>query len=217
MLDFCEFFAARTSAGLLLVLTAPLQLLIAMAVGVEGGFPILFRQTRVGQHGRHFELLKFRSMRQHNSGLRITASGDPRVTRVGGWLRRYKLDELPQLWNVLRGDMAFLGPRPEVPEYVDPQTLVWQTVLSVRPGITDLATLLYRNEEELLARSTDPDALYREQVLPAKLALHIHYIEMRSPWHNAKVLFLSGLYSFIPRLYEEARVRRMVFREKVLE
>jgi len=161
-------------------------------------------------------LLKFRSMRQRNSGLRITASGDPRLTRVGRWLRQYKLDEVPQLWNVLRGDMGFLGPRPEVPEYVDLDAMVWQTVLSVRPGITDLATLLYRNEEELLARSTDPDALYRQQILPAKLALNIQYIEMRSPWHKAKVLFLSGLYSLVPQLYEEAGVRRMVLREKDL-
>jgi lipopolysaccharide/colanic/teichoic acid biosynthesis glycosyltransferase len=93
---------------------------------------------------------------------------------------------------------------------------VWQTVLSVRPGITDLATLLYRNEEELLSRSKDPDVLYREQVLPAKLALNVQYIGMRSRWHGAKVLFLSGLYSFVPRLYEEARVRRLLLREKDL-
>jgi lipopolysaccharide/colanic/teichoic acid biosynthesis glycosyltransferase len=212
MARFFEIFVA----GLLLLLTSPLLLLIAIAVAAESGLPILFRQIRVGRHGRPFSLLKFRSMRQRNSGLRITATGDPRMTGVGRFLRRYKLDELPQLWNVLRGDMSFLGPRPEVPEYVDLESPAWQSVLSVRPGITDVATLLYRNEEELLARSADPDAFYRHHVLPAKLALNVDYIGMRSPWHSAKVLFLSGLYSFAPRLYEEASVRRLVLREKAL-
>src|SRR5207249_11392098 len=119
-------------------------------------------------------------MRSGLRGVRITASTDERITRVGGVLRRYKLDELPQLWNVARGDMSLVGPRPEVPDFVDMSVPIWRRVLSVKPGITDVTTLAYRHEEELLAGVADPEKHYREVILPAKLDLNAQYIRKRS-------------------------------------
>jgi len=152
----------RAAAALGLLLTSPLMLICALAVLVDDGAPVFFRQVRVGRNGRLFRLAKFRSMRSGQPGTSITVSKDSRITRVGNFLRGYKLDELPQLWNVLRGDMSFVGPRPEVPEYVELASAEWRIVLSVKPGITDLATLLYRNEERILYLQPDPQRYYRE-------------------------------------------------------
>ena len=131
----------------------------------------------------------------------ITAAGDARVTRVGAVLRRFKLDELPQLFNVLKGDMSLVGPRPEVPEYVQLEAPIWQAVLQVRPGVTDLATLLYRDEERLLGASDDPNALYRETVLPAKLMLNLGYLRSRSFRRDLKLILLTIRYSLFPRRF----------------
>ena len=164
---------------------------------VNDGRPVLFRQRRVGRHGEPFTILKFRSMRMRRGGPEITSSGDGRVTRTGRFLRRYKLDELPQLWNVVRGDMSLIGPRPELPRYVDPLP-AWRAVHRVRPGITDLATLVYRDEERVLAGFPDPERGYRETVLPAKLALNLEYLQRRSPSRDLKLLALTVRYSFWP-------------------
>jgi lipopolysaccharide/colanic/teichoic acid biosynthesis glycosyltransferase len=131
-------------AGLLLLV----PLLAALAVGVKASShgPVLFRQKRIGRRGQEFVLYKFRSMRSDAGGLKLTAEDDRRLTRAGKWLRRYKLDELPQLWNVLRGEMSFVGPRPEVREYVDADDPLWQDILAVRPGITDPVALRLRND-----------------------------------------------------------------------
>ncbi len=158
-----------------LVLLSPVMALIAVAIWIESGSPLLFSQERIGLRFRPFTLWKFRSMRA-GSGPLITAAGDSRVTRVGWFLRRTKLDELPQFWNVLRGDMSLVGPRPEVRRYVDLYRRQYELILSVRPGITDPATIAYRDEELVLAESADPEAAYTEQVLPAKLALSEQYI-----------------------------------------
>jgi lipopolysaccharide/colanic/teichoic acid biosynthesis glycosyltransferase len=141
-----------------------------------------FRQVRVGRHGRPFNLLKFRSMRPGSEALgQLTIGGrDPRITGVGHFLRRTKLDELPQLWNVLKGDMSVVGPRPEVPRYVALYTTDQRQVLSVRPGITGMASLDYVDENELLASSTDPERTYVEDVMPAKLALDLRYVRERT-------------------------------------
>lgn len=163
-----------------LVLLAPLLALLALAVRLDSPGPALFRQERVGRHGRTFRIAKFRTMRP-GAGPLVTAGGDPRVTRLGARLRHWKLDELPQLWNVLRGDMSLVGPRPEVPRYVAhyPADLRGR-VLSVRPGITDPAAVRFRHEEALLAAAPDPERCYLEEILPAKLALYADYVAHRS-------------------------------------
>src|SRR6266542_2172591 len=162
----------RGAAAAGLVIGSPVLLCVSAAIALEDGLPILFRQTRVGRHGKQFKLLKFRSMRTGVAGARITSGADNRITRTGRILRKYKLDELPQLWNVLKGDMGLIGPRPEVPPFVDLSDAAWMAVLAVRPGITDLATLLYRDEERLLAQAGNTEEFYRNTILPAKLALN---------------------------------------------
>lgn len=171
---------------------------------------MLFRQTRAGCGGRPFDLLKFRSMRSNAGGPRVTGGGDSRVTRLGRILRAYKLDELPQLWNIVRGDMSFIGPRPEVFDFVDLGDPVWRAVLSVRPGITDLATLVYRNEEQLLAASPDPVKEYRRSILPDKLALNLEYLRRRSLAADLRLLALTARYSFWPDGFEPQKVKQTV-------
>jgi lipopolysaccharide/colanic/teichoic acid biosynthesis glycosyltransferase len=192
---------------LLLSIAAPLMGLIALAVRLYDRGPVFYRQERVGRYGAIFTLWKFRSMRTNNSGAAITRSGDDRITPVGRVLRKYKLDELPQLWNVVRGEMSMIGPRPEVPRYVDLSSPVWRAVHRVRPGITDLATLVYRDEERVLAEFADPERGYRETVLPAKLALNLEYIERRTAARDLKLLALTIRYSFIPHGFQPDRVR----------
>ncbi|MBK7721445.1 MAG: sugar transferase [Austwickia sp.] len=160
-----------------LVGSAPVQAAIAVAVKADTPGPVLFRQVRVGRYGRPFEILKFRTMAAGSSGAAITPSGDRRVTRVGAVLRRTKLDELPQLWNVLVGQMSLVGPRPEVPQYVE----LWparrrEIILSVRPGITDPASIEFRDEGALLAAQPDPERYYREVLLPRKTQLYAEYV-----------------------------------------
>jgi lipopolysaccharide/colanic/teichoic acid biosynthesis glycosyltransferase len=177
------FDILASAAGLLLL--APLLLAVALLIKTDSPGPVLFRQQRVGRAGRLFHIRKFRTMRVNaeNQGLQITVGEDARVTRVGRWLRASKVDELPQLIDVLQGHMSLVGPRPEVPRYV----ALWpeaarQQVLSVRPGITDLASVEYRHESRLLAQAADPDREYREVILPAKLALAERYVREHSFW-----------------------------------
>lgn len=164
-----------------LALLAPLLLVLALWIKLDSPGPVFFRQQRVGRQGRPFLIHKFRTMRVDNAGPQITVGADPRITRSGAWLRRYKVDELPQLWDVLRGAMSLVGPRPEVPKYVAlyPEELR-RLVLSVRPGITDPASLRYRNESERLAAAADPEREYIEVVMPAKLALAADYVREAS-------------------------------------
>ncbi len=200
------FDRAVALAGL--VVFSPLLAGAAAAIWLEDGRPVLFRHIRIGLGGRPFALLKFRSMRKDSRGLSITAGGDPRITRAGRVLRRYKIDELPQLWNVLRGEMNLVGPRPEAPEYVDSRDPVWKSVLRHRPGITDLATLMYRNEEEVLAAAGEPERYYREVLLPAKLALNLRYAQTSSFTNDARLLLLTLRYSFFPLGFDPARIER---------
>ena len=173
-----------------LALFLPLMLALALWVMCDSRGPILYRQVRVGRNGRDFRLLKFRSMRVDADRLGLITVGgrDSRVTRAGYYLRKYKLDELPQLLNVLRGDMSLVGPRPEVRKYVDLYTPEQLRVLTVRPGITDLASLRYRHENDLLAQAEDPDAYYIETVMPAKLALNLEYIDHQSFWGDLRLI-----------------------------
>ena len=172
-----------SSIGLLLL--APLLLLIAALVKLDSPGPVMFRQERVGRFGQPFLIHKFRTMRHEpaGQGLQITVGADRRITRVGGFLRASKLDELPQLLDVWLGDMSLVGPRPEVPRYVAvyPAELKAK-VLSVRPGITDIASIEYRDESAVLARAADPEHAYIHEVMPHKLALAARYVERSSLW-----------------------------------
>ena len=172
-----------------LVALSPVLAATGLLVKVSSPGPILYRQPRVGRHGRTFGLFKFRSMRVHAGGPQITAGSDPRVTPLGKVIRRTKLDELPQLFNVLRGDLSLVGPRPEVPRYVALYSEDDRIFLQgVRPGITDPATIRYRHEEAILARSPDPERTYIEDVLPAKVRLCRQYLERASFLSDFKVL-----------------------------
>jgi lipopolysaccharide/colanic/teichoic acid biosynthesis glycosyltransferase len=163
----------RIAASLVLILLLPLFCLIALAVWCGDPGPILFRQIRVGQFGRHFTMYKFRSMRSA-AGLPLTCSGDPRITTAGRFLRASKLDELPQLWNIVRGEMAWIGPRPEIPEFVDMNEPLWRAVLQLRPGLADAASFAFRDEEQLLEGVADPQDYYRREILPRKLRISLH-------------------------------------------
>jgi lipopolysaccharide/colanic/teichoic acid biosynthesis glycosyltransferase len=172
-------------SGVGLLLLAPLLLLVTLAIKLDSPGPVFYRQLRVGRHGREFRIHKFRTMRHEPtaSGPQITVGADARITRSGHWLRHSKLDELAQLIDVFVGDMSLVGPRPEVPKYVAlyPAGLREQ-VLSVRPGITDIASIEYRHESRLLAESADPEHTYVHEVLPAKLALQARYVEQAGVW-----------------------------------
>ena len=171
-------FDLAVSAAALLGLS-PVLALIAVLIRVTSGAPILFRQERVGLDGRSFRILKFRTMRADAKGPSITSRGDPRITQVGRLLRAAKLDELPQFFNVLSGEMSVVGPRPELPRYVAQYTPAQRRVLEVRPGLTDDASVAFRDEEVLLGR-TAPEArerFYRDEILPRKLELNLGYID----------------------------------------
>ena len=172
---------AVLSAVALAALLVPFAL-IAVAIKCSSRGPVFYRQQRVGKNQALFTMWKFRSMvaNADSAGPQITAAGDRRVTPVGRILRRWKLDELPQLWNVLRGDMSLVGPRPEVPRYVEHYSAAQRQVFSVLPGITDPASLDYRNEEALLAAASDRESFYRETLLPKKLARSLEYIPVMS-------------------------------------
>ena len=179
-----------------LALFSPLLLLIAVAIKTTSAGPVLFRQLRVGRGGKLFLICKFRTMVQ-GAGLMgpgFTRANDPRVTPIGHRLRKWKLDELPQLWNVFRGEMSCVGPRPELPLYVDLYTTEQKQVLTVRPGITDPASLRYRNEGQLLQDSSDAERLYREHILPDKLSLNLQYMREISVVRDV-FLILSTLQS----------------------
>ncbi|MHB1163457.1 MAG: sugar transferase [Minisyncoccota bacterium] len=174
-----------------LLALAPLLALIALLVRVESAGPVLFRQQRVGRHGRPFDILKFRTMRAAPSGssLPLTVKRDPRITRIGTFLRKHKLDELPQLVNVIRGDMSLVGPRPEVLRYVQHWDAEARAViLSVRPGITDLASIAFRHENEMLEGSGDPEATYLADITPRKNQLALVYVRNWSFWLDLTII-----------------------------
>ena len=182
------------SAALLAAL-APLLVAVAVAVRATSPGPALFVQVRVGRDGRRFRLHKFRTMVTDapRRGPRITVGADPRVTPFGAWLRRTKIDELPQLWDVLRGALSLVGPRPELPEWVLRWTRSERRLLRVRPGITDPASLAFVDEAALLATAADPTHFYATVVAPAKLALSLEYLERRTVWTDLAVLLQTAL------------------------
>jgi len=183
------------AAGLGLLVLSPLFAAVALAVKLDSQGPVFFRQQRVGRNFRPFAMYKFRTMvvDAPKLGGQLTVTGDPRVTRSGRWLRKLKIDELPQLINVVTGDMSLVGPRPEVSRYVDQMRDAYREVLSVRPGITDLASLKYRDESEILASAEDPEQAYIHQILPDKIAISRQYIRQASLWLDVKIILQTLL------------------------
>jgi len=173
-----------------LIFSSPFLLIIAFLIKAEDGGPVFYRGMRVGRFGKSFRIFKFRTMdvNAERLGGPSTADDDPRITEVGRSLRKYKLDELPQLINVLKGQMSFVGPRPEVQHYVDMFTEKEQAILSVRPGITDWASLWNPDEGAVLAGSPDPEKAYMEKIRPEKIRLQLKYVRERSFWIDLKII-----------------------------
>ncbi len=181
------------ASGCGLLVLSPLFLVLAIWIKLDSDGPVFYRQVRVGRSNKDFKVFKFRSMRvgSDKKGLITVGGRDPRVTRSGYFIRKYKLDEFPQLINVFVGDMSLVGPRPEVRKYVDMYTPEQMKVLSVRPGITSLASIRYRNENDILAAADDPDRCYVEKVMQDKLAIDLEYVENHSFWYDIKLIFMT--------------------------
>ena len=179
------------ASGFGLFLLSPLFLLVAIWIKLDSPGPVFYRQVRVGRYNRDFRIFKFRSMRVGaDKGSLVTIGGrDPRVTRSGYFIRKFKVDELPQLINVFIGDMSLVGPRPEVRHYVDYWTKDQLHVLDVRPGITDPASIKFRNENELLEKAEDPEKYYIEVIMQEKLRLYLEYVDNHSFWYDIKLIF----------------------------
>ncbi|MDA3912013.1 MAG: sugar transferase [Bacteroidales bacterium] len=177
--------------GLLILL--PFLLILALAIILDSKGGVFYRQLRVGKNGKPFRIFKFRSMRSGSDkkGLLTVGNADMRITKVGKFIRKYKLDEFAQLINVLTGDMSLVGPRPEVPKYVDMYTTEQKEVLKVKPGITDYASIEYSDENELLAKSENPEKTYIEEIMPAKLALNKKYIENISLKTDIQIIWMT--------------------------
>lgn len=188
------------SSGCGLIVLSPIFIVIAIWVKLDSKGPVFYRQIRVGKDNKDFKLFKFRSMKigADRQGLITVGGRDPRVTRSGYYIRKYKLDELPQLINVFIGDMSVVGPRPEVRKYVDLYTPEQMRVLSVRPGITDLASIRYRNENELLETVDEPETYYREVIMQDKLKINLEYVDNRSFWGDIKLIFAT-LYAIVAK------------------
>ena len=183
------------ASGIGLLLLCPLFLLIGIWIKLDSAGPIFYRQVRVGRNNKDFRIFKFRSMRTDaDKGSLVTIGGrDPRITRSGYFIRKFKIDELPQLINVFVGDMSIVGPRPEVRHYVNYWTPEQMHVLDVRPGITDPASIRYRNENELLSQAEDPEQYYIDVVMQEKIKLYLEYVEQHSFWYDIKLIFQTFL------------------------
>ena len=186
---FCKSFFDRLVSLLGLIALSPLLLCIGILIRLKmPGGPVIFKQKRVGQHGRIFTMYKFRSMTVNHSGSSVSVQGESRITPLGAVLRKYKLDELPELCNVLIGDMSFVGPRPDVPGYADKLIGDDRKILLLKPGITGPASLKYRNEEELLAEQEDPQKYNDEILFPDKVRINIEYLNNWSFWYDIKII-----------------------------
>lgn len=181
------------ASALGLIVLSPLFLVLAVWIKVDSKGPVFYRQTRVGWHNKDFRIFKFRSMRVgSDKGSLVTIGGrDPRITRSGYYIRKYKLDEFPQLINVLIGDMSLVGPRPEVRHYVDYWTPEQMRVLDVRPGITDPASIKFRNENELMAQAGDPEQYYINVIMQEKLRLYLEYVDNQSFLYDLRLIFAT--------------------------
>lgn len=181
------------ASAFMLILLFPFGLVIALLIACDSRGGVFYRQSRVGRYNRDFTLYKFRTMRTDADrlGLLTVGARDPRVTRVGYYLRKYKIDELPQLLNILVGDMSFVGPRPEVRKYVDLYNDEQKKVLSVRPGLTDYASIAYINENEILEKADDKEQTYINEIMPEKIKLNMKFIQNPSLYQYFKIIFLT--------------------------
>ena len=191
MIRFFDFILSLVG----LVVLAPIFIVLAIWIKIDSTGPVFYKQVRIGQNGIDFGLFKFRSMvvDADKKGLITVGGRDPRITRSGYFIRKYKLDELPQLINVLVGDMSLVGPRPEVRKYVDLYTDEQQKVLSVKPGITDYASIEYMDENEILGKSNDPEKTYIEEIMPEKIKYNMKYIQNKNVSEYFKIIFLTLL------------------------
>ncbi len=191
---FIKFIFDRGMAMVGLLVLWPVLLVVAVMIRVKmPGGPVIFRQKRVGQNGRLFTMYKFRSMTVGHGGSSVSVAGESRITPLGAKLRHYKLDELPELWNVLIGDMSFVGPRPDVPGYADQLKGEDREVLKLRPGITGPASLKYRDEEDLLARQPDPQKYNDEVIFPDKVRINLYYLHHYSFIKDIEMIFCTVL------------------------
>jgi len=185
LFDFCSSLIG-------LIVLMPVLILISIAIKISSSGPVLFCQKRVGKDGELFTLIKFRSMTvQQESNSTATFRGDVRITKIGVFLRKYKLDELPELWNVIKGEMSLVGPRPDVPGYADKLVGKDRNVLKLRPGITGTASLKYANEEEILATQDNPQKYNDEVIFPDKVKVNLDYYENQSLWLDIKIIFAT--------------------------
>jgi lipopolysaccharide/colanic/teichoic acid biosynthesis glycosyltransferase len=206
-------FVEALIAAIALVGLGPFILAAALVVSLTSRGPVIFRQRRIGLGGNSFALYKLRTMHDSNVGPQLTSANDERVTRVGKILRKTKLDELPELWNVIKGDMSLVGPRPEVPRYVDPANPQWAVVLLTRPGLTDPVTMRLRNEEELLQQvKGDREHFYLDVLQPLKLKGYVDYLQMRSWSSDVKILWHSALAVLVP-----GKVRPLTVKDVITE
>ena len=191
MIRFFDFILSLVG----LVVLAPIFIVLAIWIKIDSKGPVFYKQVRVGQNGIDFGLFKFRSMvvDADKKGLITVGGRDPRITRSGYFIRKYKLDELPQLINVLVGDMSLVGPRPEVRKYVELYTDEQQKVLSVKPGITDYASIEYMDENEILGKSNDPEKTYIEEIMPEKIKYNMKYIQNKNLFEYFKIILLTVL------------------------
>lgn len=189
MIRFFDFLFSLVG----LTIISPIILLLSIAIKIESKGPIFFKQIRIGLNGKPFKLYKFRSMYENSErkGQITIGSNDIRITRVGRFIRKYKFDEFPQFFNVLKGDMSLVGPRPEVPKYVERYSDYQKRVLSVKPGITDFASIYFSNENDLLAKSNNPEEYYVKFLIPQKIRLNMIYIRNKSVFVYFKIIFTT--------------------------
>ncbi|SMC95134.1 sugar transferase [Pedobacter nyackensis] len=180
-------------SSIAILLLLPFFILVALFIAFDSKGNIIYAQNRVGRNKVNFRLFKFRTMctNADKQGLLTVGDHDSRITRAGYWLRKYKIDELPQLFNILKGDMSFVGPRPEVSKYVELYDATQQRVLSVRPGITDWASIEYIDENELLASASDPETYYKTNIIPRKITQNLRYIDHKNLWIDMKIILLT--------------------------
>ena len=178
------------SALIVIIVFSPLLILLSVWIAFDSKGGVFYKQERVGKNGKLFNLLKFRSMRPNaDRAGQLTVGGDNRVTKVGRFIRKYKLDELPQLFNIVKGEMSVVGPRPEVPKYVDMYSEEQKKVLLALPGLTDFASIEYLDEQKILGAADNPEKIYIEEVMPAKLELNLKYIKERNFWLDIGLIF----------------------------
>ena len=197
-------------ALILVIFLSPILLIISLLVKISSPGSILFKQKRMGLYGKLFTIYKFRTMKENTFGSDFTASNDERITKIGFYLRIYKLDELPQLWNILNKTMSFVGPRPEVPKYVNSDLSIWKDILSVRPGLTNPIMFEFINEQSFLKTIIkDREKFYEKFLLPYKLKIQLDYIKRRTWIYDLKIIFITILLILFPSLSKKPSIEKI--------